>query len=191
MAKEKGRPTDPDLARLTAYFNDLPTSPRRTGTLRNLIDGLRDTLLRAVRERGYSVRELADHLRAQGIAITPSTLRQYLGHTRTPSRPGSLHREPVQGNRSRPLASPSSHPIHAGEEARSPADRPSLPDAPHADGFPATAPSRRGTPRTGSGSFIPKEELPLDEWLRQAQARNAEIDRAAMEPAIPPTEQES
>ncbi|MCB1771357.1 MAG: hypothetical protein KDJ31_16910 [Candidatus Competibacteraceae bacterium] len=190
MAKEKGRPADPDLARLNAYFNDLPASPRRTGTLRNLIDGLRDTLLRAVRERGYSVRELADHLRAQGIAITPSTLRQYLGHTRTPSRPGSLHQEPVQGNRSRPLAGPS-HPIRAGEEACSPADQPPPVTASRADGFPSTAPSRRGTPRTGSGSFIPKEELPLDEWLRQAQARNAEIDRATMEPAIPPTEQES
>lgn len=199
MARGKSALTDPDtpaeLARLNAYFDELPVSPRRAATLRGRIDGLRDALLRAARERGYSVRELADHLRAQGIEIPAATLRQYLGPIRKKSEPvadplpdseSSLRESgepsagrpnsvgPVSGDR--PLSAPAN-------PQRTPPDAP--PDAPSEAALgtagPAAAPGREATvdrstapsatspekpPLKLASAFTPKTEASWDEFIQ-------------------------
>jgi len=197
MARGKSALTDPDtpaeLARLNAYFDELPVSPRRAATLRGRIDGLRDALLRAARERGYSVRELADHLRAQGIEIPAATLRQYLGPIRKKSESvvdplsdsesslrESVEPSAVQPNSVCPVSGDRPLPAPANPQ-RTPPDAP--PEAALGTAGPAAAPGREATvdhstapsatspekpPLQLASAFTPKSEVSWDEFTRGA-----------------------
>ena len=195
MARGKSALTDPDtpaeLARLNAYFDELPVSPRRAATLRGRIDGLRDALLRAARERGYSVRELADHLRAQGIEIPAATLRQYLGPIRKKSEPvadsESSLRESVEPSAGQPNSvGPVSgdRPLSASANPqRTPPDAPldAPPEAALGTAGPAAAPGREAPvdrwtapsasfqekpPLKLASAFAPKTEASWDEFIQ-------------------------
>ena len=160
------------LAHKLANLPDAPAPPQRTDTQRYLIEQLRDPLLRAATQYGYSVQRLADLLREEGITIHPSTLRRYLG---------PLGHRPVRQRRSTPLNEP-----HAAvSESRSPDAFQGSAAAPK----PENPPTPSSPPAIHlSSRFTPKLEVPYDELIRQGEARQKQRGEPASKPALPPSD---
>lgn len=171
-----------DIERLTGilgHLPDAPTSPRRTDTQRHLIEQLREPLLQAVTQQGYSLQKLADLLREEGVTIHPSTLRRYLGPMGV--SPAKRRQPPSPGDP--PGTQVFSSGVAAPENSiPDPFQRPSV--APEVPPAPPASPVLNLSSR-----FTPKPEVPYDELIRQGQARQKLRGEPATESALQPPDE--
>ena len=170
-----------------AIARELATLPERApdpraNTTRYLIERLREPLLDAMVCRHQSPATLAELLGRWGIAIRPDTLRRYLGPIAPPrrpaapptDRPATAEPSPARAGRTAvPAAVPSARP-RAGEvgspealarlEAVLAGESSGPPPVP-----PAARPRSDDPPYCPPGTFVPRPDLPLEEWYRPAK----------------------
>jgi len=182
------------LSRVFGNLPDPPPRPPRTDTKRYLIEQLREPFLAALATRGYTVRMLADFLKAQDVEIALPTLYRYLGPIgpyryawrRTPEAAWTAGLE-SQNRFPEPAPVPafSDAPDSASSNAipiRAAAARPERSAAP-------AAPAREAKPAAGTGRlaassakpslalasrFTPKPEIPWEEFVRGAATAEEE-----------------
>lgn len=177
------------LSRVFGNLPDPPPRPPRTDTKRYLIEQLREPFLAALATRGYTVRMLADFLKAQDVEIALPTLYRYLGPIspyryawrRTPEAAWAAGLE--SQNRF-----PEPTPVPVSADAPDSASSNAIPIRAAAPAAPA-APAREAKPAAGTGRlaassakpplalasrFTPKPEIPWEEFVRGAATAEEE-----------------
>jgi hypothetical protein len=177
-----------------AGFPDPAEQRRRADTKGRLIEALREPLRDAIRQRGCSLPDLVALLRESGLTVHLSTLKRHLGPVgddRAVYRRARAKRPPPPG---RPTAGAVEVLEHCGEpEAPAAANRPEGADAREparpgagavgssealarlesalagtSSGPPSVPPAARprpdDPPYCPPGTFVPRPELPLEEW---------------------------
>ncbi len=69
------------ISQASLTLMDLPEKPKEIWSLREAINALQDQIILAL-DRGYDYTELSTMLTAQGVEISPSTLKYYLSSVR-------------------------------------------------------------------------------------------------------------
>jgi hypothetical protein len=187
-----GNPADAvDFAGVARELAGLPVAPPapraprapRTDTKRHLIERLREPLIDAMVSRHQSPATLAELLGRWGIAIRPETLRRYLG-------PITKHRRPAAPPTDKPAtdkpATGEPSPARAGRET-APSARPRAGEvgspealarleavlAGESSGPPPAPPAARSRPDDPPycppGTFVPRPDLPLEDWYPPAK----------------------
>lgn len=182
--KATDQPLDLEVERLERVIGELPTIPprARTDTKRYLIERLREPLLQAMTQRGYSFAGLAAILTQAGLTVHASTLRQYLGpiHPRRAAtatdQPATGEPSPARaGRETAPSARPRAGAVGSPEAlawlesawAGTPSGPPPAQAVPPAQAAaPATRPRSDDPPYCPPGTFVPRPELPLEEWYK-------------------------
>lgn len=180
------------LSRAFGNLPDPPPRPLRTDTKRYLIEQLREPFLAALATRGYTVRMLADFLKAQDVEIALPTLYRYLG----PIGPYRYAwRRPPEAAWTAGLESqnrfPEPAPVPAFSDAPDSASSNAIPIRaawPEQSAVPA-APARETKPAAGTGRlaassakpplalasrFTPKPEIPWEEFVQGAATAEEE-----------------
>jgi hypothetical protein len=176
-----------ELAALPVAAPD-PRAPRapRTDTKRYLIERLRESLFDAMVNRHQSPEALAELLGRWGIAIRPTTLRRYLGPITERRRPAA---PPTDKPATDKPATGEPSPARAGREtapsARPRAGEVGSPEAlarleavlagessgppPVQAAAPAARPRSDDPPYCPPGTFVPRPDLPLEEWYKPSE----------------------
>lgn len=170
--KATDQPLDLEVERLERVIGELPTIPprARTDTKRYLIERLREPLLQAMSQRGYSFAGLAAILTQAGLTVHASTLRQYLGPINArrvaPRSDQPPTDQPPTGEplSARPGTGAVGSPEALARLESALAGAPSGP--PPAQAAPPAARSRPADPPyCPPGTFIPRPDLPID-WYK-------------------------
>jgi hypothetical protein len=119
---------------LRARLREAPAKEPRPQSVKAVIVALRTDLLKARREKNWSIADLRDWLAREGVEVTEGTLKKYLAVSRKPSgeatgAPASLRRDASAGQ-GRRLVNPSAS--SATKLARSAADQSSPESLPRA-----------------------------------------------------------
>jgi hypothetical protein len=193
----KPKPGNPAAAvDFAAIARELATLPERApdpraNTTRYLIERLREPLLDAMVCRHQSPATLAELLGRWGIAIRPATLRRYLGPiTERRRRAGPVTAKPVTAKPATAEPSPACAgrtAVPAAEPAAVPSARPRAGEvgspealarleavlAGESSGPPPAQPAARSRPDDPPycppGTFIPRPDLPLEDWYKPAK----------------------
>ena len=175
-----------DLAAIEHELAGLPecAPAPRANTKRHLIERLREPLLDALVNRHQSPATLAELLGRWGIAIRPATLRRYLGPiTQHPRRAATATDQPPTGEPKAPdaakrpeavlAATPSVRPRAGAVGSPEALARLEAVLAGESSGPPPAQPAARSRPDDlpycPPGTFVPRPELPLEEWYKPAK----------------------
>jgi hypothetical protein len=112
---------------LRARLRAAPAKEPKTQSVKAVVDALRTDLLKARREKNWSIADLREWLAREGVEVTEGTLKKYLAVSRkpageTPDAAGDLRRDPSAGQGRRvvnPLASAATKPARSAADQSS------------------------------------------------------------------------